>query len=615
MGAIVAIVGEAGDPELPERLERMLARSPYRGTPQRHLEHGLALGIQTRGWDASLATVGNWTVAMHGVIGNWDELAPAHGWNFPHDATSATKLAIAYEDLGDDLFGRLRGEFAIVVYDRAKRRLIAGRDLWGRRPLFLCRYAARTYLATEIRQITIGSGIPVDIDGDAIVRFLTLDSSSPDETHLRGIARVNAGKVLEIDAENPDDVREGCCWWNPSCGSQVEYDLPTLVDELRSLVRQSVRRWLVGTPIAVSLSGGVDSSTIWSTVIELQRAGSVPNRAPVYFSLVYPGRSYDEGPQIDRILEATGGTGFRFDLSTYNGVENMVEKAARIDQPFHGIFTTPPDSLSRLHKSGSNLVLDGVGGDVVLGGSPGYLSDLLHRHQYFQILRDVLTMDTLPGESRLAFVIRRVLRPLWARFRFRSRHDSGPTHPAWIHASRRAALDERNTRSSPAGARDVGARHQAKILDDISWFNGYAGQEGAEQYWESAGLTTGSPFLDIDIVDFAMRAPPRAFSHGIRYKHLLRQIAYDRFPSPIPEWSTTQAPFHLSPSELELLNLDFPCSSWSLVDLEVVDGSALKKLFGEAGHDREASSELGILAAAEAVIRCQTCPASRFVRS
>ena len=98
-------------PEIPERLERMLARSPYRGAPERHFEGGLAIAVQTRGWDASLATVGNWTVAMHGVIGNWSELAPAHGWDFPKNASSATKLAIAYEHLGNDLFAKLRGEF------------------------------------------------------------------------------------------------------------------------------------------------------------------------------------------------------------------------------------------------------------------------------------------------------------------------------------------------------------------------------------------------------------------------------------------------------------------------------------------------------------------------
>ena len=63
MGSIVAILGEAGDPELDERLQRMLERSPYRGEPEFLVEGPLAIGIQSMGWDASLHSAGNWLVA------------------------------------------------------------------------------------------------------------------------------------------------------------------------------------------------------------------------------------------------------------------------------------------------------------------------------------------------------------------------------------------------------------------------------------------------------------------------------------------------------------------------------------------------------------------------
>ena len=75
MGAILAILGEAGDPDLAERLQRMIARSPCRGKPEFLIEGPLAIGIQSMGWDASLTDDGNWLVAFHGYIGNWTELA------------------------------------------------------------------------------------------------------------------------------------------------------------------------------------------------------------------------------------------------------------------------------------------------------------------------------------------------------------------------------------------------------------------------------------------------------------------------------------------------------------------------------------------------------------
>ena len=157
MGAIVAILGEAGDPELAERLQRMLARSPYRGESQFLVEGPLAIGIQSMGWDASLHSAGNRLVAFHGYIGNWDELAAERGWRFPEHASNARKIAVAYEDLGDRLFARLRGEWAILIWNRRERVVLAARDVVGCRPLFLHQHNERVFFATEIRQALAGS--------------------------------------------------------------------------------------------------------------------------------------------------------------------------------------------------------------------------------------------------------------------------------------------------------------------------------------------------------------------------------------------------------------------------------------------------------------------------
>ena len=136
MGAILAILGEAGDPELGGRLQRMIECSPYRGEPEFLIEGPLAIGIQSMGWDASLHLGGNWLVAFHGYIGNWGELAPLHGWNFPEDANNAHKIAIAYEVLGNALFSKLRGEWAVMILDRRRGELLAARDVVGCRPMF-----------------------------------------------------------------------------------------------------------------------------------------------------------------------------------------------------------------------------------------------------------------------------------------------------------------------------------------------------------------------------------------------------------------------------------------------------------------------------------------------
>ena len=149
MGAILAVFGEAGDPELPERLEKMIAVSPYRGTAERILAPGAAMAIQTLGWDASIARVGNLIVAFHGFIGNWDELAPALGLRFEDGTSNAQRLGIAFESAGERLFARLRGEFAALILDRRSGLVTAARDGYGVRPLFVHRHGNRTNLPSE----------------------------------------------------------------------------------------------------------------------------------------------------------------------------------------------------------------------------------------------------------------------------------------------------------------------------------------------------------------------------------------------------------------------------------------------------------------------------------
>ena len=101
MGAILAILGDTTDPELARRLEDMIARSPHRGTPKRHVENGFALATISLGWDSSLAAVGDRVTAFHGWIGNWPELASEHGLQWTADDSDAAKMAVAYEALGE----------------------------------------------------------------------------------------------------------------------------------------------------------------------------------------------------------------------------------------------------------------------------------------------------------------------------------------------------------------------------------------------------------------------------------------------------------------------------------------------------------------------------------
>ncbi len=98
-------------------------------------------------------------------------LAAERGWRFPDGASNAGKIAVAVEDLSDRLFARLRGEWAVLIWDRREQTLLAARDLIGCRPLFMHQHGARLFLATEIRQVMAGSGVEAPLTNGMEIGF------------------------------------------------------------------------------------------------------------------------------------------------------------------------------------------------------------------------------------------------------------------------------------------------------------------------------------------------------------------------------------------------------------------------------------------------------------
>jgi len=607
MGAIVAIMGEAGDPALAERLDRMLARSPYRGKPERHIEGGIAIAAQTRGWDASLATVGNWTVAMHGVIGNWPELAPAHGWDFPENASSATKLAIAYEDLGDALFRKLRGEFAVLIHDRSRNQVITVRDVWGHRPLFFERKGLRTFLATEIRQILTGSGSAVEIDGDVLINDILWRPFAPDRTHVKCVNRVHAGRVLRFsptDHFEPVVVQE---IWEPPEEQSGPYDMDSLAEELRSLIEQAVSRWFIGVPFAVSLSGGVDSSTVWWTISNAIQAGNTEAALGHPYTSSFPNHPYDESRQVKRILAATQSQGTLVEYAARNRIEAMLQNAARVDSPVHQIFSNCPAFTRRLNTDDRRLVLSGFGGDLILAGSLAYLIDLTQQLRLMPVFRDLLSYELPPSRSRLGFVTEFFTRPLGARIARLIRPRSRGPQLDWIHHSRALAIGPATIGSRPRGSNPPMSRHRRKILSTLKMRQSLAAQEGSEQFAASNGLTNGSPLIDLDLLDFSLRIQPRAWTDGKRKKQLLRMVAYNEYPEAVRTCPNPTPSALLDAAESGHLETLLPPENWVLVENEIVSAEALMKLFAKSKDNSNIAYPLLELAIAEAVVGRLPC--------
>ncbi len=590
MGAILAVFGEAGDPELPERLERMLACSPYRGVPARHVDGGVALGVQARGDDASLAQRGHLTVAFTGWIGNWDELAGDSGLDLRGSLSDADRLAVAFEAWGKRAFAGLRGEFAAVIADRRTSTVTAARDVYGMRPLFFQCDAGRSYVASEIGQVLVGSGRPPRLDEAFLASWLVYRYGDGGDTMFLGVRQVVPGHGYVFPLAWPDGEPRRTAYWEPPREEPARgRDEASYAEELRTILDRAVGRTLAAMPGAVALSGGMDSPTIWA--LTRRRAQQGDRRAGLVdaVTLAFPGFACDESALVGEILTMTGGEGVSVDATAVAPFDLNEALAREAEGPFLATLYHGPLFMAAARERGWRVLYFGFGGDEWLTGTPHYLGDELRRGHLLRVLTDARRLSSGTRHMSGRELLRGALAPM-AGFPWRR----GRGAPAWLPPARRAALPRRPL--SRTGSRaGVALENRLALLRALSF------SSSSELVAARAGVEMRSPFHDLDVIEFAFRTPGRAFMSGKLPKHLLRVAMEGLLPTSVigrRDLSDLHPPIRRGLRELASRE---NVASWCLIARRLVVAGEAERMRAEVAADEGASSfdAFGMLVIAE----------------
>src|SRR5438094_1058196 len=222
-------------------------------------------------------------VVQNGEIYNYRELRrelERAGHQFRTQGDTEVMLHL-YEEHGDRFAERLRGMFAVAIWDAPRRRLVLARDRFGIKPLYYRATDSELAFASELRALPRG-----EIDPDALEAFLAFNSIPAPLTIFREIRKLPPGHLL-IWEDGRVDVRR---FARPAPIEEIREDEEAeLVEELRSRLRDSVRAHLVSdVPVGVLLSGGGASAFLAALAAE---ESSEPLRT---FSIGFEERSFDE---------------------------------------------------------------------------------------------------------------------------------------------------------------------------------------------------------------------------------------------------------------------------------------------------------------------------------
>src|SRR3954470_24324017 len=166
-------------------------------------------------------------------------------------------LVHLYEQEGTAFARRLRGMFAVALWDSTRRRLVLARDRYGIKPLYYRADVDGLEFASELRSLPRG-----EIDLDALEAFLAFNSIPAPLTIFREARKLPPGHVLLWEDGNLSLERYARPAPVPA-DELREDDEAELIEDLRSRLRDSVKAHLLSdVPVGVLLSGGIDSAAL-----------------------------------------------------------------------------------------------------------------------------------------------------------------------------------------------------------------------------------------------------------------------------------------------------------------------------------------------------------------
>lgn len=285
-----------------------------------------------------------------------------------------------WEEYGESMVERLRGQFAFALFDQRRQLLILARDRVGIVPLHWAQRGDHLYFGSEIKAILASGCVVPEPDHRGIDHIFTFFAMGTRRTAFRGIQSVNPATYLRIDlgkrpgmAAEPIEHR----YWDLRFPAAVDdYDsrpLSKLTDEFGRLLRNSVGlRLQADVPVVSYLSGGIDSALILQTAAE-----SLGKPIPA-FTVSVSAKGFDETSQAQEAAKFVGGEKFTTSFGEDAAWREFPELTIAAEAPVIDTACAAMLRQSReVRRQGYKVALSGEGADEWFAGYPWFKSGKL----------------------------------------------------------------------------------------------------------------------------------------------------------------------------------------------------------------------------------------------
>jgi asparagine synthase (glutamine-hydrolysing) len=304
-------------------------------------------------------------VVFNGEIYNYRELREeleAAGHRFRTSSDTET-IVHGYEQWGEGVFSRLRGMFAIALWDERQHALLLARDRAGIKPLYYAQAGDRLFFGSEAKCLLACPTVDRTLDPVALDHFLAYLYTPRDRAIFNGMRKLPPGHALRLSHGTVTVTRY---WELPATSGSFTGSEQDALEELDHRLAAAVRSHMVSdVPLGAFLSGGIDSSLV---VALMSRAS---NRPVSTFSIGFDEGPFNELPHARRVARHLG-TDHHEHVVRPDALAILDRLIWHFDEPFADASAIPTWYVSEMARRHATVVLSGDGGDELFGGYDRY---------------------------------------------------------------------------------------------------------------------------------------------------------------------------------------------------------------------------------------------------
>jgi len=385
MCGIAGVIGREDETVVAEQVRRMTDAIVHRGPDDEGIRAQGNVGLGMRRLSIIDLAGGHQpifnedrtvSVVFNGEIYNFPVLREellARGHQF-YTHTDTEVIVHLYEEMGADCVKKLRGMFALALYDEKRKSLLLARDRLGKKPLYYALSEGRLYFGSEIKALLALAPELADVDLEGVLQFFYFGYVTDPYSAFRKIRKLPPGHLAEY---RNGEVKVRQYWEVPHYGTDDPGSDEVCLEEMERRLEEAVRiRLISDVPLGAMLSGGVDSSIV---VALMARSSSSPVKT---FSIGFEKADFNEA-EYARLVAEKFHTDHHELVVDPDIVQTLNQLTAMMEEPFGDSSMIPTYYVSRLARQNVTVALSGDGGDELFAGYDRYIVNWKRRRYDF----------------------------------------------------------------------------------------------------------------------------------------------------------------------------------------------------------------------------------------